>query len=96
MEKIKRFMNLKNITTVKIDITNQSIPDELLHRCDYIFSSSVIEHIHPENGGDSIAVKNIVKLLDENGLFIFSVQFYKKGFNEYKSGDVYSIKGKKN
>jgi SAM-dependent methyltransferase len=96
MEKIKRIMNLKNITTVKVDVTNQNILDELPHKFDYIFSSSVIEHIHPENGGDSIAVKNVVKLLDENGLFIFSVPFYKKGFNEYKSGDVYSIKGKKN
>lgn len=60
---------------------------------DFIFSCSVFEHIHPENGGDITASKNIPQLLKPNGAFVFSVPFYKEKFNEYKDGDVYAVKG---
>jgi 2-polyprenyl-3-methyl-5-hydroxy-6-metoxy-1,4-benzoquinol methylase len=60
---------------------------------DYIFSCSVFEHIHPEDGGDVTASKNIPQLLKPGGAFVFSVPFYKMKFNEYKDGDVYAVKG---
>jgi SAM-dependent methyltransferase len=59
---------------------------------DYIFSCSVFEHIHPENGGDIIASKNVSQLLKPEGIFSLSVPFYKTGFSEYKYGDVYATK----
>ena len=59
---------------------------------DYVFSCSVFEHIHPENG-DIIASRNVSCLLKKGGIFSFSVPYYKKAFNEYKENDVYSIEG---
>ncbi len=85
-------LGLRNLNVVNDDITN----NELIAKYgtfDFIFSCSVFEHIHPENGGDVIASKNIYPLLKKNGTFVFSVPFYKMKFNEYKSGDVYAIKG---
>lgn len=86
-------LGLRNLNIVNGDITEiESITK--LGLFDFIFSCSVFEHIHPENGGDVIASKNIPTLLKEEGTFVFSVPFYKKKFNEYKYGDVYSNKGK--
>lgn len=96
MQKIKNCLALENISTVKIDITNKDDLKNLINAFDYIFSASVFEHIHPEEGGDLNAVKNIRKLLKSNGMFIFSVPFYKQSFNEYKYGDAYAVKANKN
>jgi hypothetical protein len=93
MERIKNLIELKNIKIKKIDFTNDSDVIKIAEKFDYIFSVSVFEHIHPELGGDSTASRNVKKLLTENGFFIFSVPFYKIGFNEYKFGDSYSVKG---
>lgn len=85
-------LGLNKLKIVNADITRM---DTLAHlgTFDYIFSCSVFEHIHPENGGDVVASKNIPQLLDSNGLFIFSVPYYKESFNEYSEGDVYAVKG---
>lgn len=93
MAKIKNTLALNNIEIRKIDITKEEDINSFKNKFDYIFSSSVIEHIHPEYGGDIIAVRNINKLLTNNGLLILSVPFYHEAFNEYKSGDVYFVKG---
>jgi 2-polyprenyl-3-methyl-5-hydroxy-6-metoxy-1,4-benzoquinol methylase len=96
MLKIKSLLLLGNLSTNNVDITNRDDLNKLNDKFDYIFSSSVFEHIYPEEGGDIIAVKNINQLLKPNGMFIFSVPFYKQGFNEYKYGDAYLVKGVKN
>jgi SAM-dependent methyltransferase len=93
MERIKNLMGLKNIEIKKMDITNDNDLMKIAERFDYIFSVSVFEHIHPEIGGDAKASSNVKKILTENGFFIFSVPFYKDGFNEYKFGDSYSVQG---
>ena len=52
----------------------------------------MFEHIHPANGGDIAASKNVTQLLKPEGIFSFSVPYYKKAFREYKHGDVYATK----
>jgi len=96
MNKIKSYLSLDNIFTFRIDLTDKNDLKKLANNFDYIFSASVFEHIHPEEGGDVIAVKNIKQLLKPNGIFVFSVPFYKQSFNEYKYGDVYAVKAKEN
>lgn len=96
MFKIKNYLSSPNIFLRLVDITNQEELVRLGGNYDYIFSASVFEHIYPEEGGDTVAVKNIYPLLKPNGTFVFSVPFYIKSFNEYKHGSVYSIKGKGN
>ena len=96
MLKLSNLLSINNIVTKKIDITSEEELKLLDNNFDYIFSSSVFEHIHPEEDGDITAVKNILQLLKPNGIFVLSVPFYKKSFNEYKYGDVYSVKGNEN
>ena len=95
MLRISRLLSLKNINLKKIDITCKDDLNKLHNDYDYIFSSSVFEHIHPEEGGDVIAAKNAGSLLKQDGVFVISVPFYFRSFNEYKFGDVYSVKGNK-
>lgn len=85
-------LGLKEMQIINADITLFNTVSQL-GTFDYIFSCSVFEHIHPENGGDVIASKNIPQLLKQTGSFVFSVPYYKVGFNEYLEGDVYAIKG---
>ena len=84
-------VSLKNLDVRYGDITDLSTISNI-GQFDYIFSCSVFEHIHPENGGDIIASKNVTQLLKPEGIFSFSVPYYKKGFSEYKYGDVYATK----
>jgi len=85
-------LDLKNLQIINADITRFDTVSQL-ETFDYIFSCSVFEHIHPEDGGDIIASKNIPQLLKAAGTFIFSVPYYKEKFNEYIEGNVYAIKG---
>lgn len=96
MNKIKSYLSLDNISTFGIDLTDKKDLKKLANNFDYIFSASVFEHIHPEEGGDVIAVSNIKQLLKNEGIFILSVPFYKRAFNEYKYGNVYGVKAKEN
>lgn len=86
---------LKNLDVRYADITDLFTISNI-GQFDYIFSCSVFEHIHPENGGDIIASKNVTQLLKPGGIFSFSVPYYKRAFNEYKNGDVYAIKSMAN
>jgi hypothetical protein len=85
-------LDLKKLQIINADITLLDTVSQL-GTFDYIFSCSVFEHIHPENGGDVLASKIIPQLLETRGVFIFSVPYYKESFNEYVEGDVYAIKG---
>lgn len=91
MRKRASVLNRHELKIIQADITR---PETLegLTGFDYVFSCSVFEHIHPEYGGDVAASANLARLLKPGGLFIFSVPFYKKAFNEYVEGDAYSIK----
>lgn len=84
-------LNRHDLKIIRADITR---PETLegLGGFDYVFSCSVFEHIHPEHGGDMAASENLGRLLKPGGLFVFSVPYYKKAFNEYVEGDAYSIK----
>lgn len=82
---------LKNLNIRYGDITDLFTISNI-GQFDYIFSCSVFEHINPENGGDIIASKNVTQLLKPEGIFSFSVPYYKKAFSEYKYGDVYATK----
>ncbi len=84
-------LSLKNLDIRYGDITDLFTISNI-GQFDYIFSCSVFEHIHPENGGDIIASKNVTQLLNPEGIFSFSVPYYKKAFSEYKYGDVYATK----
>lgn len=84
-------LNRHELKIMQADITRPETLEELGF-FDYVFSCSVFEHIHPEHGGDIKASANLGRLLKPGGLFVFSVPFYKKAFNEYVQGDVYSIK----
>lgn len=85
-------LNRRDLKIIQADITRpETLKD--LSGFDYVFSCSVFEHIHPEHGGDAKASANLGSLLTPGGLFVFSVPFYKKAFNEYVEGDAYSIKG---
>lgn len=85
-------LGLKKLQIINADITLLDTVSQM-GTFDYIFSCSVFEHIHPENGGDVIASKNVPQLLKPTGAFVFSVPYYKERFNEYMEGDVYTIKG---
>ena len=85
-------LGLNKLQIVNADITSMDSIAQL-GTFDYVFSCSVFEHIHPENGGDVIASKNIPQLLEPRGAFVFSVPYYKVAFNEYVEGDAYAIKG---
>ncbi len=91
LEERKTILRIKNILIKYGDITDAGYCGQL-GQYDYIFSCSVFEHIYPEYGGDVIASKNVSILLKYNGIFAFSVPFYKDGFHEYKYEQVYSIK----
>ncbi len=84
-------LGVENLDIRYGDITNL-LTISNIGQFDYIFSCSVFEHIHPENGGDIIASKNVAQLLKPGGIFSISVPYYKKAFNEYMPGDVYGIK----
>jgi SAM-dependent methyltransferase len=86
-------LGLSRLHTINADITRFDTVSHL-GTFDYIFSCSVFEHIHPENGGDVLASKIVPRLLKPSGFFIFSVPYYKTKFNEYLEGDVYAVKGK--
>jgi len=88
-------LKLKNIKTIQEDIKNQDLKNKI-GSFDYIFSSSVFEHIYPENGGDIEASKIIKSLLNTTGIFTISVPFYKKFFHEYTYKNVYYIDNKRN
>ena len=85
-------LGLKKLQIKNADITLLDTVSRL-GTFDYIFSCSVFEHIHPEDGGDVIASKNVSHLLKSNGSFVFSVPYYRERFNEYLEGNVYAIKG---
>jgi SAM-dependent methyltransferase len=82
----KHIMKINNLSVVDHDITEMLSVDE---KFDYIFSCSVIEHIAPENGGDTLAVSNIRNILKNGGIFTFSVPFSTMRFSEYTSSSVY-------
>lgn len=86
-------LGLNNVDIYRGDITDFNTLSAL-GKFDYIFSCSVFEHIHPEDGGDIIASQNVTKLLKSGGIFSVSVPYYKKGFKEYKGGDVYAVKAR--
>lgn len=93
MNNLAKTLQLNNITTQIIDITRFNDLDRISEKYDFIFSSSVFEHIYPEENGDILAIKNMFGLLKPRGKLILSVPFYFSSFNEYKYGDVYHIKG---
>jgi SAM-dependent methyltransferase len=84
-------LHLSNLKIIRGDVTNLATIS-MIGEFDYIFSCSVFEHIHPENGGDVVASNNIAQLLKPGGIFSFSVPYYKKAFIEYKDGNVYATK----
>lgn len=86
-------LGLTRLHNINADITSFDTVSQI-GTFDYIFSCSVFEHIHPEDGGDVLASRIIPRLLKPSGVFVFSVPFYKTKFNEYLEGDVYVIKGK--
>jgi SAM-dependent methyltransferase len=92
MQEKSSVLGIRNIVCQHGDITDSNTLQNL-GKFDYIFSCSVFEHIHPEDGGDVLASKNIYQLLRPYGVFSFSVPFCKKAFNEYKDGASYHIKG---
>lgn len=87
----KKILKLENIFTINADIKDQGL-NQVIGDFDYIFSCSVFEHIHPEQDGDVVAIKNIKQLLKPGASFNLSVPYYLKAFNEYKNADIYQIK----
>jgi hypothetical protein len=85
-------LGLNRLHTINADITCLDAVYRL-GTFDYIFSCSVFEHIHPENGGDILASRVVPCLLNPSGVFAFSVPYFKTRFNEYLEGDVYAVKG---
>ena len=85
-------LGLSRLQIIHADITRFNTVSGL-GTFDYIFSCSVFEHIHPEDGGDTLAAKIVPRLLKPSGVFVFSVPFYTEKFNEYMTGDVYGMKG---
>jgi len=88
-------LGIINIKTLQEDIKNIGLADKI-GTFDYIFSCSVFEHIHPEDGGDKYASLNLKSLLNDGGICAISVPYYKKAFNEYKEKSVYFIENKGN
>ncbi|MBN2106045.1 MAG: class I SAM-dependent methyltransferase [Deltaproteobacteria bacterium] len=86
-------LGLRRLKSINADITSADNVSQL-GTFDYVFSCSVFEHIHPEDGGDALASEMVPRLLKPSGLFLFSVPYYKKKFNEYLEGDIYAIEGK--
>lgn len=92
LRKRSKALGTKNLKMGEADITDLKTLKGL-GKFDHIFSCSVFEHIHPEDGGDVTASRNIKPLLKPGGVFTFSVPYYKKSFNEYVEGNAYAVKG---
>lgn len=86
VEKAKRYLKLKNITTRIDDARNLGYPDNSF---DLITSVSVFEHIAPEIGGEIPAARELNRVLAPGGLAIITVPFAKKYFAEYIKGSIY-------
>jgi len=76
--------------TKLMDALNLTYPDNYFDR---VISISVIEHINDE--GDSLAIKEIWRVLKTNGLFSFTVPAKKEFETEYRNKDEYNLNPEK-
>lgn len=63
---------------------------------DVIYSISVLEHIFPKKGGDSVAIKEMARVLKPGGRIVFTVPYTKTARIEYKTGSVYERQANRN
>lgn len=89
---IAKVAEIRNLHYVVGDVRNLSFPASFFS---YVLSISVIEHIAPERNGDYIALKEIGRILNPHGKFIFSVPFKESPRTIYLRGSVYERKGRK-
>ena len=71
------------------DVRNLKFHDE---EFDVIYSISVLEHIYPKKGGDSVAIREMARVLKPGGRIVLTVPYIKTARIEYKVGSVYERK----
>jgi ubiquinone/menaquinone biosynthesis C-methylase UbiE len=80
------YLSLSNLHPQRMDARTLNFPDQAF---DAITSISVVEHISPEDGGDSQAMTEMRRVLKEGGVAIIVVPFSRTYFAEYVDGAVY-------
>jgi ubiquinone/menaquinone biosynthesis C-methylase UbiE len=94
-KKAKKILNDKKINTnlnlQVVDARKLPYPDNYF---DYIYSISVIEHI--EDKGDTIAIKEMERVLKKGGKCILTMPYNFLGYNVFRKKDVYKNKFSKN
>ena len=88
--RLKELLELDNIYIRREDLRKLSFPDEY---SDEILSISVIEHVYPEEGGDSLALLELKRVVKKGGNVIITVPCKEKANVVYISGDVYELLG---
>jgi SAM-dependent methyltransferase len=88
--RLRELLELDNITIRREDLRKLSFPDE---HFDEILSISVIEHVYPEEGGDILALRELKRVIKNEGSIIITVPCKEKANVVYIQGDVYERSG---
>lgn len=86
IRQIAKGSKLENIKVQKQDVRSLPYEDKFF---DHIFTVSAIEHVAPAEDGDIAAMKEIERVLKDNGTLIITVPYYHDFYVEYKYGTVY-------
>lgn len=84
--RIAAALGLHNITYSEEDVRALSLADDTFDR---VVSVSVIEHVHPEVGGDTRALAEIRRVLKPGGEVVATVPYKERAASVYVDGAVY-------
>ncbi|MEQ8744325.1 class I SAM-dependent methyltransferase [Parasphingorhabdus sp.] len=93
LEQGKSYFDLDNLHPAKMDARELAFEDNSF---DVVSTVSVIEHVAPEDGGDSVAMREIARVLKPGGIAIVIVPFARNYFAEFREGAVYERDAGKN
>lgn len=89
-QQIRETLGIQNLKYLKEDVRELSFDSNIF---DQVISISVIEHIYPASGGDSVALKEINRVLKPEGKLHLTIPYKNEGNVVYVDGDVYERKG---
>jgi len=90
-KEIAKTLGIKNLKYQKGDVRNLTFHSDTF---DKVISISVVEHIHPEEGGDLNALREIMRVLKPKGCFLLTLPYKARRNIVYMDGPVYERSGK--
>lgn len=82
----KKSVRLDNLQIGTCDVRSLPFADASM---DKAFSISVLEHVYPPEGGDVRAMKEITRVLKDDGIAVITLPFGKKHIVQYLNAGVY-------